>query len=61
MIHGAGNYSDECKVLEEVGSKYAAAQSMKERWRNPIPRKRFHKKQENLTIINNVLDELRMV
>ena len=53
MIHGSGHSSDECKALGEFGTKYTAAQPTKYRGRNPIPIKRFHKKQENHNIINN--------
>ena len=56
MIHILGHSSDECKVLEKIGTKYAAAQPTKNRRRNPIPRKGFQKKQENHTIINNMVD-----
>ena len=61
MIHGAGNFSDECKVLGEFGTKYAAAHPTKDRGSNTIPRKSFQEKQENHTIINNVVDEPRMI
>ena len=61
MIHGTVNSSDGCKVLGRFGTKYAAAQPTKNRGRYPIPRKRFHKEQENYTIINNLVYELRMI
>ena len=61
MIHGIGHSSDECKVLGEFGTKYAAAQPTKNRVTNPIPQKGFQKKQENHTIIENMMDELHMV
>ena len=61
MIHGPGHYSDEYKVLGELGTKYIAAQPTKDRGSNPIPRKGYHKKQENHTIIDNVMDVLCMV
>ena len=61
MIHGAGNCYDEYKVLDEFGTKYDAAQTSKDHGSDPIPRKRLWKKQENHTIINNVVDELRMI
>ena len=60
MIHGAINYSDGCKVLGEFGTKYSAAQPNKDLGRNTIPRRRFHKKQENHDIINNVVDEIQI-
>ena len=41
MIHGPGHYSDECIVLGKFGTKYAAAQTMKDRGGNPIPRKGY--------------------
>ena len=59
MIHGAGNDYDECKVLGEFGTKYAADQPTKDRGSDPTPRKRLKKKEH--TIINNVVDELHMV
>ena len=61
MIYGLIHYSDECKVLGEFGTKYAAAQPTNNHGRNPIPRKRFQKKQENHTIIDNIVDELHIV
>ena len=39
-------------------TKYAAAQPTKDRGNNPVPRKIFHKKQENHAIINNDVDEI---
>ena len=39
MIHGAGYYSDECKVLGEFGTKYDISQPTKDRGINPVPRK----------------------
>ena len=60
MIHGAGHYSDEYKVLGEFGTKYATDHPTKDRGRNPTPRKNFHKNQENNAIINNVVDEIQM-
>ena len=61
MIHGAGHSSDECKVLSEFGTKYAASQPTKDHGRNPNHRKRVQEKQENHAIINNVVDEIRMI
>ena len=61
MIYGPGNYSDEYKVLGEFGTMYTTAQPTKDHRSNTIPRKVFQKKQENYTIIDNVVDELHMV
>ena len=61
MIPGTGHSSDEFKALGEFGTKYYAAQHTNNRGRDPIPKKRLQKKQENQTIINNMLDELCMV
>ena len=61
MIHGLRHSSDECKVLGEFLTKYAADQPTKNRGSNTIPKKGFHKKQENHTIIDNMVDELHMV
>ena len=47
--------------MGEFGTKYAVAQPMKDQETNPIPRKELQKKQENRTIIDNVVDELLMV
>ena len=58
MIHCIGNSSEECKVLGEYGAKYAASQRTKDHGRNPLPRKRFQKNQENHAIINNVVDDI---
>ena len=52
------NSSNECKVLGEFGTKYAAAQPTKDHVNNLVPRKRFQKNQENRDIINNVVDEI---
>ena len=59
MIYGLIHYSDECKVLGEFGTKYAVAQSTNNHGRNPIPRKRFQKKQENHTIRGDDYDRDR--
>ena len=48
-------------VLGEFGTMYAASQTTKNRRSNPIPKKGFNKKQENHTIIDNMVDELHMV
>ena len=61
MIHGAGHYSDECKVLGVFGTKYASSQSTKYHRSDPIPRKRLQEKQQNHDIINNVVDELQII
>ena len=61
MIHGPGHSSDECNFLGEFVTKYAAAHYAKYHGSNPIPRNIFQKKQDDHTIINNVVDELRMV
>ena len=61
MIHGAGNYSYGCKVLGKFGTKYAASHPDKDRVSNTINIKKFQEKQENHTIINNIVDELCMV
>ena len=61
MIHGLLNSSDECKVLVEFGTKYAAAQPKKNHGRNPVTKNVFHEKQENHTIIDSMVDELHMV
>ena len=47
--------------MGEFGTKYAASQPTKYRGSDPIPGKRFHKKQENHDITNNVVDELQMI
>ena len=60
MIHSIGHSSDECKVLGEFRTNYAASQTTKYRGRNPVPRKIFQKKQENHAIINNVGDEIQI-
>ena len=60
MIHVAGDYSDEYKVLGEFGTKYATSQSTKDHVSNPVPRKIFHKKTRNHAIINYVVDEILM-
>ena len=61
IIHGSGQSYGEFKVLGEFETKYAAAYPGKDRGSNPIPSKRFQKKQDNHTIINNVVDELHMI
>ena len=61
IIHGLVHSSDECKVLGESGTKYAAAQLTEICGRNTIPKKGYHKKQESHAIIDNMLDELHMV
>ena len=58
IIHGTGNYSNECKVLGGVCTNYSAAHPTKDLRINPVPRKIFQKNQENRDIINNVVDEI---
>ena len=61
MSHGIGHYSDECKVLGDFGTKYAAAQLTKTHGSNRIPKTGFKGKKYNYTIIDNMVDELHMV
>ena len=61
MTHGLGNFSDECKVLGEFGTKYAADQPTNNRGSTTIPKKGYQKKQENHAIIDNMVDEIHMV
>ena len=61
MIQGAINSYDKCKVLGKFGTNYTASQPTDDRGRNPIPRKIFHKKQENHAIIINVVDEIQII
>ena len=61
MIRGLGNSSDEYKVLGEFGTKYPADQLMRNHGSNPKPKFCFQKKQENHTIIENMVDELHIV
>ena len=51
MIHGAGNYSDECKVLGEFGTKYAEDQPAKYRRSDPIPRENFQKNKKTTLLL----------
>ena len=39
LIHGHGNYSDECKVLGYIGTKYYNGNHNKDHRNNPVPRK----------------------
>ena len=61
MIHVLGHSSGECDFLGEFGTNYTADQPTRDHRSNPIPRKGFQKKQDNYTIIDNVVDELHMV
>ena len=61
MIHGLRHSLDECKVLGEFGTKYAAAQPKKKRGSNSTPKKGYQKKKENHAIIDSMVDEIHMV
>ena len=58
IVHGIAHSSNYSRVLKQFGTKYAAAQSTKYHWNNPVTRKIFQKKQENHAIINYVMDEI---
>ena len=51
MIHGSVHSSDECKVLRNFGTKYAAAQPAKDRGSDPVPRKVFHKNKRTTLLL----------
>ena len=58
IVHGIAHSSNYSRVLKQFGTKYAAAQSTKYHWNNPVTRKIFQKKQENHAIINNAVDDI---
>ena len=58
LLHGPGNYSDECNVLGNFGTKYVTSRPTKDRGSSPVPRKQLNRKQENKDIVNNAIDEI---
>ena len=61
MIHGDGHSSNEGKILGKFETKYDASHPTKDSRRDPISRSMFHKKQEKHTIIDNMVDEVRII
>ena len=46
LIHGLGNSSDECRVLNNFGTKYAKGRSFRERSQETTFGKKFGNKKE---------------
>ena len=61
MIHCLWHSSYWCSFWGKFGTEYAAAQLTKYCGINPIPKKGFRKKQDNHTIIDNMVDQLNIV
>ena len=57
-MHSPRNSSDECKVLGDFGTTYANSRPTKYRGRNPVPREKNKRQQENNAIVNNAVDEI---
>ena len=58
MIHGIGQYYNECKVLGIFGTKYSAAQHIKNHGSKPVPKEISQNRHENHAIINDVVDKI---
>ena len=58
LIHGPGNYCDGCKVLGDVGAKYAKGNPTKDHSNHPLSRKVFNMRQKKNATINNVVYEI---
>ena len=58
LIHGPGNSSDECKVLNYFGNKYSIGGPFKEHRWYPTTNKKFGKKQEVNGIFQQSVDEI---
>ena len=58
IIHGPGNYPEECKVLGDFGTKHANSSTTKDHRINPVPRKCFNIHQKINAIFNNAVDEI---
>ena len=58
LIHSPGHLSDECKVLNDFGDKYAKGRDFGEHRKGPISNKTFGKKQEINYIIQNEVEEI---
>ena len=61
MIHGDEHSSDECKVLGEFGTKYAASYPTKDRGSNLIPRIIFHKNKKTRLLLTICLMKYKWV
>ena len=46
LIHGPGNYLEECKVLGDFRTKYANSRHTKDRGNSPVPRKKTNRQQK---------------
>ena len=51
LIHGPGNYSDECKVLGDFGAKYPKGKPTKYHGNIHLPRKEFKRQQEIMSLL----------
>ena len=56
LIHGPGHFSEECKFLENFGTKYAKSGNTKDDRSSPVPRKKINRQQENNSIVKNAVD-----
>ena len=56
LIHGPGHSSDECKVLDNFGTKYAKCRPFKESRVNPTTKKKYKKKQQVNSIVQQLVD-----
>ena len=58
IIHGPGHSSDECKVLGDLGSKYAKSMTTKDRGRDLEKQNKFKGQQDNNAIFNHAVDDI---
>ena len=58
LIHGHGNYSDECKVLGYFGANYSESNPTKDSENHPVQAKILNIQQENNDIVNNMVYEI---
>ena len=55
-VHGPGNYSDECKTLEEFGSNYSKVRPTRYQSQETTIKKKYGRYQENNVIVQHAVD-----
>ena len=58
LIHGPSNSSDEFKVLNDVGTKYAKGRSFKDHRKEPTSNKLFGNNQDIDDIVQHAINEI---
>ena len=57
LIHCPGHSSNECKVLGDLGAKYAKGDPTEDHDNYPVPRNKFNRRQDNNYILNSAVNK----